>query len=180
MNVAPAELLFTTETAKELSKRGIDVDHKTLSELIRPHEEYSGSDLIKLGFVEESKIATQHHNYKGLSSGASAEILHLADVEQAMKAHRGYKQAASNVAAMAVEVHDAELGRIKNTDLVVVWVRDGMERLALDPQTLKEIMQTPTEHAHLGAVIKFLNSHSSVHLGTHTVQVASFPEALLH
>lgn len=193
MQVAPAELLFSSDEAGSLRGRNFDVDTKTLAELIQPHEEYSGTTLQALGLQKESEIAAQHHNYQnlpieilatqgdqGVSTGVAAEILHLADVEQAMKAHRGYKQVASDVAAMAAQVHDAEFGRIKNIDFVVVWVRDGMERLALDPEILKEILHTPTEHAYLGTVMKFLNNHNLVHLGTHTVPIAPSPEEFMH
>ncbi|MHB0865413.1 MAG: hypothetical protein ACYC1Y_00695 [Minisyncoccota bacterium] len=182
MNIAPAEMLLAPETIEKLVKRGVDVS-QTLAELIRPHEAHSASILEVLGFPEESKLAARHHNYQNLpietpiaigSLGVSvdlAEILHLADVEQAMVAHRGYKLSATNLEAMVTLVRHVEHGII-NSEVVALWVRDEIENLFQNKELFAEIAADPDERARLATVAAFLKKHDSVRFGDQTIQIS--------
>ena len=182
-DVAPAALLLSQESVRALSGQGIDVN-QTLAELIRPHEAYSASILASLGFPEESKLAARHHNYQNLpvetpvtvgGLGVSidvAEILHLADVEQAMRAARGYKPSATALEAMVTLIHHAARG-IVDTGITSVWVRDEIERLYPDGTDRTEAVQNPSERANLMTVVAFLRENSSIQLGNRAVSVSA-------
>ncbi len=182
-DIAPATLLLPPRTVDALVKQGIDAN-QTLAELIRPHEEHSASILSALGFPKESDLAARHHNYRNLpvetpiavgGLGVSvdvAEILHLADVEQAMRAQRGYKPSSTALEAMVTLIRHAERG-IVHTDITSVWVRDEVERLYPDEAAFEKAMQDPAESAHLATIAAFLEEHSLVHLGNRAIAVSA-------
>jgi len=138
-DIVPAELLLTPESAEHLRRRGIDVT-KPLGEIIRAHEEQSQNILSALGMAGEGWIAGHHHDYKKEirnapilvgDSGtriALAEILHLADVMQAMTGKRGYKKPSSKLEALSVLVDQAR-HKLINSSLTALWVRDEMEHI---------------------------------------------------
>ncbi|MHB1163197.1 MAG: hypothetical protein ACYCZZ_01550 [Minisyncoccota bacterium] len=184
MNIAPAKMLLAPETIEKLVKRGVDVN-KTLAKLIRPHEEHSASILNALGLPEESNLAARHHNYQNLPVDATAvigsleasvdlaEILHLADVEQAMVARRGYKSSETNLEAMVTLIRHAERGIIHNSDVVAVWVRDEIENLFQNKTLFAEIAADSGERARLATIATFLKKHGSVRLGSRTIQISA-------
>ncbi len=184
-DIAPARLLLSPEVADALAKRGVEIT-KTIAELIRPHEMRSAAILEALGFYEEGRLVARHHNYQNLPADAPvavgtlevgvdlAEILHLADVEQAMMAHRKYQLPATDLDALLTLVAHAERHFIRNADVAAVWVLDDLGRLypGSTEEGADEVVCDPDEYPPLAAISAFLKKHDPVRLGTRTVRIS--------
>jgi len=161
----PAQKLLPQEHLDELKKRGIAVEENTLKEILKLHEPESQRILEEEGYHTEALIAGQHHNYNkeeyrfpissqtiGLNADL-AEILHLADGEQAMLSERSYKPAFSRIQAFTYLMKDAEKGAI-NKELTALWIQHDIEKGLVKPENendallLGRIMQFVEENTH--------------------------------
>lgn len=187
-DITPTSILVPEHAGILLRQQGIDTN-LPLADLIRPHESHSAAILEALAMPEEAKLAGRHHNYLrlpvetpvtlgGLGVSISlAEILHVADIEQAMEAERSYKARATPLEAMVALAHSAERGVI-HPGVVTVWIRDSIEHFYHSSEELTATLASPTERACLEYVLHFLSLHESVDLGGHQTSVHT--PTLLH
>ncbi len=178
--------ILSPESATILRRRGIDVDNKTLPDIIREHEEQSQKILEALGMAGESWIAGHHHDYKNELKEIPveihgvrvllAEILHLADVIQAMTGKRGYKKPHTKLGALDILV-DQAMHKMVDPNLTALWVRDEMDRVEplsaedaalLETESYKNL---PPELQHRKKILGFLEKNNKVRIGDRIITI---------
>lgn len=151
----PVRELLTEEEITELEQRGFSAD-QTLREILEFHEQASQEILENENLPTEAFIASQHHNYRrekyrypissqtiGITADL-ADLLRLADEEQALRSERPYKRAFSQITAFDILAKDAEKGAI-NKELTALWIQHDLEKGLLvaesdiDAEKLKHI-----------------------------------------
>jgi hypothetical protein len=148
ITVLPVRRLLTEEQLSELERRGISRD-LTLRQVHKLHEPASQKILELEGFPTEARIAGQHHNYNketyhfpissqtvGINADL-ADLLHLADGEQAMLSERAYKPAFSRLEAFKYLIKDAKKGAV-NKELTALWVQHDIEKGLVVPVSEKD------------------------------------------
>ncbi len=134
----PVKSYLPRSELEKLEKRGIATDF-TLRQILELHEKASEEILKEEELFTEASIAGQHHNYaneeyrfpissKVLGINADlADLLRLADEEQALLSERPYKEAFTHVAAYDILTRDAEKGAISK-ELTALWIHHELER----------------------------------------------------
>jgi len=163
-----ADVLDETDI-ENVKDMGFDIGSSS-NEIMKHHEKFSERILAEAGLEIEAVLAGQHHNYEGksseelkmpLSSSALcislnlADIVHLADVQQALEQERPYKQKAAKISVLAVLVSHAKQGLVDKY-ITYLWVKDELKTLTdkeMEGQDVKE---------DLGTVISFLDSHDQI------------------
>ncbi|MCK9351653.1 MAG: hypothetical protein WCT49_03235 [Candidatus Paceibacterota bacterium] len=138
-DIIPLRYALSEREADELAEKGFPPD-STLADIIRVHEERSGDILRKAGFATEAELAENHHNYrahdlrdskdinKPISIGTLvlnvclADVLHIADVEQAMQAKRAYKRALGPFETWSTICELAEQGKVSK-EAAYLWIK---------------------------------------------------------
>lgn len=144
-DIIPVRYALPEEGSAELRERGFSPD-STLADIIRIHEERSGDILRNEGFVIEAELAENHHNYhlndlrgdkeinKPMSIGTLvlnvclADVLHIADVEQAMQAKRVYKKAFSPFETWSSICDLAEEGKVTK-EVAYIWLKTEIDEM---------------------------------------------------
>ncbi len=163
---SPAREVLSPEDLTRVQGLGFTGD-ETLMEIMKEHERFSGEILEKAGLFVEAYIAAHHHNYGNkklekysatigaLHISVLEDMLHLADIEQALlSADRPYKKAFTVPEMMVIIVDETK----KNEDLLFaayLWLTDD---LAEYEGHLLASGETPSEedNANLEIVKKFL------------------------
>jgi len=137
------------------------------NEIMQHHESSSENILDEVGLEIEAKLVGQHHNYKHkttrelkmpLSTSALcislnlADIMHLADVQQAMEQKRPYKEKEAKINVLAVLVSHAKQGLVDKY-ITYLWVKDELKNITAD-ELEDENMKKNIEFINL-----FLDSH---------------------
>lgn len=140
VHFVPARLVLSPDEVAELEARGFNAD-LSLMDIIKEHELHSRQILAAEGLRVESELAGAHHNYhkKGthypIALGALhasidvAELLHIADIEQALSACRSYKQGFSMSRVLRIIMEEAQMGRI-DPEAAYLWVDDELHSLS--------------------------------------------------
>lgn len=141
VHFVPARMVLSPSELEELEERELDAE-MSLMDIIRGHEEFSKSILESVGLPVESGLAGLHHNYQGSGSRYPLafgslhmnvdveEFLHLADVEQALTATRGYKRGFSKPRVLRIIMEEVECGRIPG-EAAYLWVDDEIHEFKL-------------------------------------------------
>lgn len=161
----PASAILTEEQVLELEQRGIS-SRSTLRQILELHEPASERILADEGLPVEAGIVGQHHNYRkdpykypfgsqtiGITADL-ADILRLADGEQAMLSERSYKPAFTRITTYDLLVKDALRGAI-NKHLTALWIE----------QELKEDTPSPAnevEFKKLEQVLTFISEYGEL------------------
>ena len=139
VHFVPAYLVLSALELEELEERGFDPG-VSLMDIIRSHEERSHDILANAGLPVEGELAGLHHNYSGSGSRYPislsalhmsvdiAELLHIADVQQALTAARSYKKGFSRPHVLRIIMEEAERGRISE-EAAYLWVDDDVHDL---------------------------------------------------
>lgn len=149
-STTPARSFLSENEIKELERRGISPD-LTFREIRELHEVGTRQILQDAGLPIEALIAGQHHNYKNepyhypLTSqnlGIAvdlADLLHIGDVHNALTSSRSYiKEPFTQIGAYYILYKDTEKGKIKNKELVALWIQNGLEQDQSTPVSEKE------------------------------------------
>lgn len=141
VDLAPLDVLFPggkgVELVHQLEERGFSKT-ATMREVLQKHESESGRILTLEGRTLEGELAGHHHNYKRektpyvmsvsmLSMTAEtvglgmADLIHMADVTDAIRSRRSYKEPLSDMEVLYVIAHDAKIGKI-DLFTAYVWV----------------------------------------------------------
>lgn len=136
VHFVPARLVLSEEQVEELEARGFDPD-SSLMDIIKTHESRSHDILASAGMMVESELAGLHHNYQGAGSRYPialsalhisvdiAELLHIADVQQALSATRSYKKGLSRPRVLRIIMEEVARGRISE-EAAYLWVEDDL------------------------------------------------------
>lgn len=170
VHLLPARDVLSSEDLEEVKRFGF-TGEETLFEIIQTHEFQSGKILANAGRTVESKIAASHHNYAGkslieftfpLAIGALrmsvnlADVLHLADIEQALSSpDRSYKRAFSMPKVMNIIVEDTRHGKI-DPMAAFLWLTDEMQKYETEPHEYDDPEAQAEDEANLAAVRAFL------------------------
>ncbi len=163
-DIVPMRYALSSGGKAELEKKGFSPD-RTLADIIRVHEERSGDILRGEGFDVEAELAENHHNYhyhnlhtdkeinKPISVGTLVlticltDILHIADVEQAMRAKRAYKPALGPFETWTTICELAEQGKVAK-EVAYLWLKSEIDEMGKENyQNIKK--QYPEEHARI-------------------------------
>jgi HD-GYP domain-containing protein (c-di-GMP phosphodiesterase class II) len=156
----PLEAVLLKDQKVKLEKLHIDI-HRPLGTIMQIHEKKSEEILLKLGYVVESLLAGNHHNYKHhdkkqgekrtslssmhISKEFSANLIHLADMQQALSSERSYHHKQPVLRMLAFLTDDAEQDIIDPT-VTAIWIQDELQKMNAD--YLKEIRQMKSRHQH--------------------------------
>ena len=154
--IAPVKLLLgnldaesVDETERQLSHVGCSLDD-TLLHIMRTHDRYSKEILHGTGREVEATLAGSHHFNNESSytitigtlrvSVALADIIHLADVENAMLSTRHYKEKHTSLQALKVLVLHAKQGAV-DSYISYLWIADTIHKMedSLDVLDEKEM-----------------------------------------
>ncbi|MCR4329546.1 MAG: hypothetical protein NUV65_03295, partial [Candidatus Roizmanbacteria bacterium] len=143
VKLVPVKEALTAEEIEELKERGFSPD-MSLGKILEAHEEASERILLGAQMDIEGKLVGQHHNYKGKKideieipittsslciSVSLADVMHLADVQQALEQIRSYKTKKSKIQVLAILVHQAQLGYVSEY-ITYLWVSDEMRNVS--------------------------------------------------
>lgn len=173
--IAPVKLLLgemSEEAAIEVEKQLSHVActlGDTLLDVMRTHDAYSKEILLGTGREVEAVLAGSHHFNKESSytitvgtlrvSVDLADIIHLADVEDAMLSTRHYKKKNTPLQALKVLALHAKQGAV-DSYISYLWIADTIHRLE-DSFDLND----EEEKARYEYIASFLETEKKTHLG---------------
>jgi hypothetical protein len=140
-NIRPKDLVpvgevFGTEEIAELENLVISPD-ESLGEIMKRHELASRRILNEAGYPVEGELAGQHHNYQREKincavtvdslrlSAEMADLLRLADIEQALNSNRPYARELGRIDILAIIIQQSEGGLI-GKEITRLWIRDEL------------------------------------------------------
>jgi hypothetical protein len=163
VHLVPAREALSPEDLAEVKRFGY-TGEETLMDIIKTHEAHSGMILASAGERVEALLAAHHHNYgsekleKPFAVGVLhmsvdlADLLHIADVTQALSAERAYKKGFSMPKVMRIIAEHAEHGKVSLL-AAYLWLSDELrdyEATTAPPRAEDE--------PHLTAVRTFLEA----------------------
>lgn len=169
--IAPVKLLLkqpiTNEIIEQLAHCGCSTEDSLLK-IMRTHDEYSKKILQKMGLVVEGELAGAHHKHKNddikfkITVGTIqitidlADIVHLADVENAILNKRHYKEGKTPIDALKILSLHSKQGFIESY-ITYLWIADEMNKINKD-----EIDDQDIESFNF--IAKFLDEEKNKHL----------------
>lgn len=159
IDLAPLSILFPggkgEEIMHKLEERGFS-KMATERDVLQKHESESGRILTLEGCTLEGELAGHHHNYKRektpyvmsvsmLRMSAEtvglgmADLIHMADVTDAIRSKRSYKESMSDMEVLYVIAHDAKSGKI-DPFTAYVWVSNQYEAAREKKEETEESM----------------------------------------
>lgn len=144
IQVCPVDVILSLEDISDLSKRGFTKEN-TILEIIMAHEEESRRILEASGFPTEAKLASMHHNYshKDMSTQSSsvealrvgadvigismADIIHLADVTDALVSSRAYKGPMPISKVLTILIQHANSGKV-GREMTYMWIKSELSK----------------------------------------------------
>ena len=140
--IVPVSKVIKKEEAEELEKEWPFSVDDSLMDIIDKHAEFSERILNEKGFPVVAKIAGQHHHHKkdeesypvatsSLQISADiADILHIADVKQALESARPYKEKYFQIKILKIliEEHVYE-EKIKSKEVAYFIIKDDYNKL---------------------------------------------------
>ncbi len=148
MRFVPMKNVLSEKEILALEEKGFS-SKMSLKQIMEAHEEISKRILNDAGLPVEAKLAGQHHNYKhkktdqlkipisttSLSISLKlSDVIHLADVQQALEQRRSYKIDQHRTRALVELVRQSQDGFIDEY-ITYLWVCDDMKNIS--PEELK-------------------------------------------
>lgn len=156
-----------TEITKQLSHCGCTLDD-TLLHIMHTHDQYSRQILTVAGRPIEAVLAGAHHVNKGrtytITVGAIqvsvdlADIIHLADTEQAMTSARHYKSEHTPLQALKILALHARQGAV-DAYISYLWIADTLIKINQETPLDSSEQETYT------FIAQFLDEMKREHLG---------------
>lgn len=140
----------------------------SLMEIIDQHAKFSEEILTEQGFETTGKLVGQHHhkndhgislpNFREIHQNSDlADILHLADIEQALKSKRYYKEEFSELNTILTLKEEAEKGGVGKA-ITFFWIKDKrddfLKSTNLGELTEKERISLQTVNNYLEGFLK--------------------------
>jgi len=162
----PIKESLTKEEIRELEARGFSPE-MSLGKILEVHEEASERILCDAHYDVEGKLVGQHHNYKRKKmkeveipiatsslciSVSLADVMHLADVQQALEQRRSYKTKQSKTRVLAILAEQAQLGYISEY-ITYLWISDELKEMT------PEELQSESAQNDLKAVYSLLERY---------------------
>ncbi len=144
IQVCPVDVILSDSDITDLSKRGFTKEN-TILEIIMAHEEESRRILEACDFPVEAKLASMHHNYlhrdiSGQKSSVEAlqvsadvigismaDIIHLADVTDALVSSRSYKGPMPISKVLTVLIQHAKSGKV-GKEMTYMWIKSELSK----------------------------------------------------
>ena len=161
--IAPITLLLPKpideEVIAQLTHCGCTLED-SLTTIMQKHDEYSKKILQKTNYPVEAELAGAHHKHNNeavrykttvnvlRTSIDLADIVHLADVENAILSKRSYKEERTAVEALKVLSLHSTLGLIESY-IAYIWIADEMN-------TIKEQKVEDGDQKNFNDVVHFL------------------------
>lgn len=174
-DITPVRLLLYEMTPEESVEVKLQLSHcghtleSTLLDVMRTHDAYSREILENAGFRIEAILAGAHHKNKDhtykITIGAIqvavdlADIIHLADVENAYMSARHYKGENTNLQALKVLALHADRGLVDEY-IAYLWIADTLHKKQDTFDLTKE-----SEKADYEYITNFLDTQMKSHLG---------------
>ncbi len=164
--VLPVRLLLRLgqepDINEELLKQGLTLD-STLIDVMNIHEKSSQDILELVSMSVEARLVGSHHNHNSenpytITIGTLqltvdiSDIIHLADVEQAVGSARYYKRPESALSVMETLVWHAERGFV-HKEITYLWIADEISKI--DDIVLKHA-RTGKDAPALAHILDFL------------------------
>ncbi|EKE18528.1 MAG: hypothetical protein ACD_9C00307G0005 [uncultured bacterium] len=143
VDFVPIKSILNKQQLEQFEEMGLD-PNKPLKKIMELHEKGSEEILKNLGFVIESMLAGNHHNYNHkdkklgekpvslsilhISIEISSTILHLADVQHALNGGRSYHHKQPMLRILAFLIDDAKRGKIL-PDITALWIKDELSKM---------------------------------------------------
>jgi len=142
VKIVPVKEVLPEVEIKTLEQMGFSGD-MALSDILQLHEEMSEEILQKSGMKKEGLIAGSHHNYRGQAANSMvfpvsttslsislnlSDVLHLADVQQALEQIRPYKPGRPKLEVLRELSGLAKAGLIDEY-ITRLWVSDEMDKV---------------------------------------------------
>lgn len=140
--VVPIKEVLNKDQISKLKNSGISAS-LSLLEIMRRHEKASYEILHKEGLELEAELAGHHHNYKYNQNKPSDKfktvshlniadkvisLIHLADVQHALKSKRSYSSAQSTIKALVILIGDVKKGLIDD-DVAHIWIKSEFDNI---------------------------------------------------
>lgn len=140
----PIGTLFSKKQIKVLDKMGFSPE-MSLIDIMQKHEKESEKILNFMGYATEAKIAGAHHNYKTANrplpivpakasiqnDNIAADIIHLADIQEALRSNRPYLSQRPLLKTLAFMVDDAKRGLVSPL-VTYLWIKDDLQKIDRD------------------------------------------------
>ena len=162
-SISPIKLLLPQpideEVIAQLTHCGCTLED-SLTTIMQKHDEYSKKILQKTNYPVEAELAGAHHKHKSeairykttvnvlRTSVDLADIVHLADVENAILSKRSYKEGKTVLEALKVLSLHSTLGLIEGY-IAYIWIADEMN--AIKEQKIEE-----DDQKNFNDVVQFL------------------------
>lgn len=182
MQVCPVSAILSAEEVSDLTKRGFSSED-TIAEIIMAHEDESRRILESAGFPVEAKLAGMHHNYarenianeslsvEALQVGADvvgismADIIHLADVTDALLSPRSYKKQMPLPKVLVILIQHAKSGKVSK-EMTYMWIKSELAKSNISDED-------KIEFAHdLDLIDDFLRGEENGVEGKHMLKAA--------
>lgn len=171
--LTPVKLLLdapiTKEIISQLAHCGCSIEDSLLK-IMQTHDDYSRKILKDFGFSIEGELAGAHHKHKNedikyrITVGTLqvtidlADIVHLADVENAILSKRHYKTEKTSLDALKILSAHSRQGLIGGEGYVAyIWIADEINKMK--DENIKD-----EDKDNFNFITKFLNEEKKKHL----------------
>jgi hypothetical protein len=149
--IIPIKNGLTEKEIEQLEKDWKISAETPLMDIIEKHADISGRILEREGFPVVAKIVKEHHHKQASPHTVSIEslqissdmsdIIHLADVEQALSDIRHYKESFAPSKVIGTLIDHAEEGKI-GKEITYLWVKDCYEKLQKEAPNISDLEET--------------------------------------
>lgn len=159
---------ITEEIISQLAHCGCSIEDSLLK-IMQTHDEYSNTILKRLGLNIEGELAGSHHINKNKETSHQitvgtmqvtinlADIVHLADVENAIVSKRHYKTEKTSLDALKILAMHSKQGLIGGEGYVAyIWIADEINKIQEDLRNEEEIKT-------YNFITNFLNEEKNKH-----------------
>lgn len=137
--LVPVKFGITEQQAEELEKQWNISSQSSLMDILNKHAEFSEHILERKGLSVEAEIVGQHHHktsdeeypvslHSLQKNSVMADLLHLADVEQALESSRSYKDKFTPLQVINAFIDHVNQGKI-GKEIAYLWIKDEYEEL---------------------------------------------------
>lgn len=133
-DIVPVEKGISKDQKEELENKWKISSKLPLMKIIDKHASFSAEILEEKGFGEAAKLVERHHHKQNDAvdllpfenfgpNKKLASVLHLADVEQALKSKRHYKESFSELETILELIKETEIGDIDKI-VAYFWIKE--------------------------------------------------------
>lgn len=169
--IVPFRMGANAEEIEQTEESGFSTE-QSLKDIIQEHATRSGNIMRSKGFPKVASVVEQHHKETKTVesfpvsvatlevSHNLATIIHLADVEDALKKARSYKPEFTKLKVLAKLIDEIkDPGKSLVQEISYLWIKDRFDNLALEDEELRSIQEEQgKELRYLAEIEAFLKS----------------------